>query len=233
VTLVLVLTRLAALVTEWRADVPVELGRDEARELAVRELADPAYDAEPPLPQRVVEWILDWIQELIGRTAGALGSGVGVALLVAVLMLVVAVVVLRMGPLAKRGSRSDPLFPAGQKTAAEYRAAADSAAARADWSTAVIERYRAVVAAFEERGVLDPRPGRTADEAAAEAGAVLTAVAGDLTAASRLFDGVRYGGRVATVADDGLMRRLDQAARAARPGSGVSPSISAVPTVPR
>ena len=27
------------------ADVPVELGREEARELARRELADPAYDA--------------------------------------------------------------------------------------------------------------------------------------------------------------------------------------------
>ena len=211
------------------ADVPVELGREEARELARRELADPAYDAEPPLLQQVVAWIIERIQELIDRTAGALSGSVG-----------------RADP--RRGARArrhpghpahgptraarDALrsaFPTERRTAAEYRAAADAAAARQDWSSAVIERYRAVVLGFEERGLLDPRPGRTADEAAAEGGAVLPELASGLRAGSILFDAVRYGGRTATAADDALMRRLDKDAIRARPGSADSGLASAVP----
>jgi len=211
------------------ADVPVELGREEARELARRELADPAYDAEPPLLQQVVAWIIERIQELIDRTAGALSGSVAGRILVVVLGLVVTLVILRMGPLARRGTRSDPLFPTERRTAAEYRAAADAAAARQDWSSAVIERYRAVVLGFEERGLLDPRPGRTADEAAAEGGAVLPELASGLRAGSILFDAVRYGGRTATAADDALMRRLDKDAIRARPGSADSGLASAVP----
>ena len=211
------------------ADVPVELGREEARELARRELADPAYDAEPPLLQQVVAWIIERIQELIDRTAGALSGSVAGRILVVVLGLVVTLVILRMGQLARRGTRSDPLFPTERRTAAEYRAAADAAAARQDWSSAVIERYRAVVLGFEERGLLDPRPGRTADEAAAEGGAVLPELASGLRARSILFDAVRYGGRTATAADDALMRRLDEDAIRARPGSADSGLASAVP----
>jgi len=211
------------------ADIPVELGREEARELARRELADPAYDAEPPLLQQVVAWIIERIQELIDRTAGALSGSVAGRILVVVLGLVVTLVILRMGPLARRGTRSDPLFPTERRTAAEYRAAADAAAARQDWSSAVIERYRAVVLGFEERGLLDPRPGRTADEAAAEGGAVLPELASGLQAGSILFDAVRYGGQTATAADDALMRRLDEDAIRARPGSADSGLASAVP----
>jgi Domain of unknown function (DUF4129) len=199
------------------ADVPIELGRDEARDLARSELADPIYDADPPLLQQVVEWIIDRLQDLISRTAGALSGSIVLRILLAVVAVIVGIVVLRMGPLARRGTRTEPLFPAGRRTAAEYRAAADTAAARRDWPTAVIERYRAVVVAFEERGLLDPRPGRTADEAAAEGGAVLPGLAADLLTASRLFDGIRYGGYDATADDDERLRRLDAEALAARP----------------
>jgi Domain of unknown function (DUF4129) len=211
------------------ADVPVELGRDEARELARRELADTAYDAEPPLLQQIVAWIIERIQELIGRTAGALIGSIAGRILVVVLGLVVTMVILRMGPLARRGTRSDPLLRTERRTAAEYRAAADAAAGRQDWSTAVIERYRAVVVGLEERGLLDPRPGRTADEAAAEGGAVLPGLVSGLRAGSILFDQVRYGGRTATAADDALMRRLDEDARQARPGPAEFGVALAVP----
>jgi hypothetical protein len=223
----------SAVLPRLRADVPVQLGRDEARELAARELAHPSYDAEPPLLQRVVEWIIGRLQELIDRTAGALDGAVGVAILLVVLALVVVVVLLRIGPLARRRTRSDPLFPTGRRTAAEYRAAADAAAAHGDWSTAVIERYRAVVATFEERGLLDPRPGRTADEAAADAGAVLPVLRADLLARAGLFDAVRYGGKQASTADDAQMRRLDQAAQEARPGPGGPPADALAPAVPQ
>lgn len=217
----------------WRAEVPVELGREEARELAERELAHPSYDAEPPLFQQLVEWLIDRIQDLIGRTAGALDGAVGGAVLLAVVALAVAVVARRMGPLARRGTRSEPIFPTGRRTAAQYRAGADAAAARGDWSTAVIERYRAVVAEFEERGLLDPRPGRTADEAADEAGAMLPALATELTSTSKLFDAVRYGGRTATPADDERLRRLDDDARDARPGPAGPATGPLAPALPQ
>ena len=57
---------------------------------------------------------------------------------------------------------------------------------------------RAIVRSLEERALLDPRPGRTADEAAAEAGRALPAHADRLRAAARDFDDVTYGGRTAT-----------------------------------
>jgi Domain of unknown function (DUF4129) len=215
------------------ADVPIELGRDEARDLARNELADPIYDAEPPLLQQVVEWIIDRLQDLISRTAGALSGSIGLRILLAVVAVIVGIVVLRMGPLARRGTRTEPLFPAGRRTAAEYRAAADTAAARRDWPTAVIERYRAVVVAFEERGLLDPRPGRTADEAATEGGAVLPGLAADLLTASRLFDGIRYGGYDATADDDERLRRLDAEALAARPERASAEADLPMLAVPR
>ncbi|MGC0410015.1 hypothetical protein RKD31_003258 [Streptomyces sp. SAI-163] len=54
---------------------------------------------------------------------------------------------------------------------------------------------RAVVRALEERALLDIRPGRTADEAATEAGHALPAHRDRLRAAARDFDDVTYGGR--------------------------------------
>jgi hypothetical protein len=57
---------------------------------------------------------------------------------------------------------------------------------------------RAIVRALEERALLDVRPGRTADEAAAEAGRSLPAHADRLRSAARDFDDVTYGGRRAT-----------------------------------
>ncbi|NEA03407.1 DUF4129 domain-containing protein, partial [Streptomyces sp. SID10116] len=72
-------------------------------------------------------------------------------------------------------------------------AASEAHAARAHWSQAVQERMRAVVRALEERALLDPRPGRTADEAAAEAGRTLPSHTDRLRAAARAFDDVTYG----------------------------------------
>jgi hypothetical protein len=217
--------------TRWSAGVPVDLGRDEARERARLELADPAYDAEPPLLQRMVEWVLEHISELFARTAGALSGPVGLAVLLGLLALVAVVVVRRTGPPARRAPTAGALFAARRRSAAEHRAEADAAAARRDWRAAVVERYRAVVAGLEERGVIDPRPGRTADEAAADAGAVLPVVATDLDAGARLFDAVHYGNRSANVDDDAVLRRLDDAVRTTRPTRSAAP-VGAGPAVP-
>ncbi|SCD29960.1 protein of unknown function [Streptomyces sp. di188] len=90
------------------------------------------------------------------------------------------------------------LFDDRPRSAAEHRAAAEAHATQGHWNQAVQERMRAVVRALEERALLDPRPGRTADEAAAEAGRALPSHSDRLRTAAHDFDDVTYGGRTAT-----------------------------------
>ena len=208
----------------WPAEVPVDLGRDEARERARLELADPVYNAEPPLLQRLVEWVLQLLGELFSSTAGVLSGPIGMAVLAGLLVLLVVLVLRRAGPLVRRAPTTGVLFSPGRRTADEYRRDADAAAARGDWRAAVVERYRAVIAGLEERGVLDRRPDRTADEAAADAGTALPSIDAPLAAGARLFDGVLYGDLSATADDDAALRRLDDDARATRPSRSPAPA---------
>jgi len=201
------------------ASVPVELGRDEAAQLARDELAKQVYrDAGPGLVERLVRWLLEQAGRLLDGAAGV--SPGGYAGLVVVLLLVAAAVVavrLKVGPLSRRATREEALFVGRTRTAAQHRAAADAHAAAGAWAEAVRERLRAVVRSLEERAVLDERPGRTADEAAAEAGRALPDCAAGLRAAAVLFDEVWYGGRPAGPASYAALRDLDAQVQAARP----------------
>ncbi|GGY07633.1 DUF4129 domain-containing protein, partial [Streptomyces anandii] len=76
---------------------------------------------------------------------------------------------------------------------------------------------RAIVRSLEERALLDVRPGRTADEAAAEAGRTLPAHSDRLHAAARDFDDVTYGGRRATEQSYHRTARLDRDLENTRP----------------
>jgi hypothetical protein len=196
---------------------PVELDRAEARDLAVRELADPRYDVEAPLLQRVLEWLLERFAELLARAAGALDSTVGVILLTFVVVLIALILIAYGSPARRAASGGDPVFGSGRRSARSHRAAADAAVDAERWAAAVVERFRAVVATLEERAVIDPQPGRTADEAARDAGVALPDLADQLRAAATLFDRVHYGGEQATAADHNRLHRLDDAVRTARP----------------
>lgn len=101
------------------------------------------------------------------------------------------------------------LFDDALRSAADHRTAADAHAAAGRWTEAVQERMRAVVRSLEERTLLDPRPGRTADEASAEAAASLPDHAEALRAAARAFDDVTYGGRPADADMYARLRTLD------------------------
>lgn len=109
------------------------------------------------------------------------------------------------------------LFDEGPRSAADHRTAADAHAAAGRWTEAVQERMRAVVRALEERTLLDPRPGRTADEAAAEAALSLPEHAAGLHAAARTFDDVTYGGRTADADTYARLRTLDLTLERAKP----------------
>jgi hypothetical protein len=73
------------------------------------------------------------------------------------------------------------------------------------------------VRGLEERGLLDERSGRTADEAAADGGTRLPALRAELAAAATVFDDVHYGGRPATEEHYRTLAALDERCRTERP----------------
>ena len=212
-------------------DVPVRLGRAGAQEAAREELARQIYrDAGPGLTERVLRWVVEQVTRLLDEVAGVSPGGyAGVAMLVVLLVAAAVAIRLRVGPLARAAARDAALFTGADVTAAEHRARADRHAAAAQWAEAVRERLRAVVRSLEERALLEPRPGRTADEAAAEGGVVLPSCAPDLRAAARRFDEIWYGERPATRNDDALLRHLDDLVGAARVARSDAPGPALVP----
>ncbi len=145
-------------------------------------------------------------------------------------MVVVAVLVVvrwRLGPVGRTGAAPGALFGSGTTvTAAEHRRRAEHAAAAGELAEAVRERLRAVVRDLEERGVLDPRPGRTADEVATAAGAALPSVAAGLRRGAGTFDEIWYGRRAATRADYDHLVTLDEDVAAARPMAAAAASAA-------
>lgn len=202
-----------------RADLPVVPDRDTAREWLAGELSKPEYAERESLLVRLINWLIERLTSIDWPSAPLSGPQVGlVVVLVVVVALLVAWLVagpVRLGRAARRSA--EVLDTEDTRTAAQLRAAADAAASAGDWRTAVVERFRAVVRGLEERVVIDPRPGRTAQEAAADAGARLPAQAAALRSGADLFDGVEYGDRVAGGDDDAALRALDAAVVAARP----------------
>ena len=122
----------------------------------------------------------------------------------------VALIVVRVGTLRRTARTNDqPIFGTSGTTAEDHRKAAAQFAADGLWAEAIRERLRAIARELEQRGVLDPRPGRTAAELSREAGAQLPGLADELRTATSIFDEVWYGSRTATAADEELLRRLD------------------------
>jgi hypothetical protein len=200
-------------------DVPITLGRDEAQRLARLELANPAYTGDDePWIQKILRWVLERIARLLDTVGGSSPLGwFGILGVIALVVLVVVVVRRRTGALT-RSPAPTALFTDADRTAADFRVEADRFAASGAWAEAVRARLRAVVRDVEERGLVDVRPGRTADEIARDAGRALPAVAADLRTAARLFDDVWYGGRTADSTSYDRLVAVDRAVASARPG---------------
>ncbi|MEC4019616.1 DUF4129 domain-containing protein [Streptomyces sp. H27-D2] len=212
-------TTTAHLIVRTGDEVPVTVPRVPAHEAAERELSESKYhESDPGLFQRALDWFWKRVGDLLGSAAGATPGGwVGLLVVALVVVLLVVAVRLRLGPLSRNPDVSGALFDAGPRSAAEHRAAADRHAADHRWTEAVQERMRAIVRSLEERALLDRSPGRTADEAAAEAGRTLPEHAGQLHAAARSFDDVTYGGRPAGERIHARLRDLDTDLRRSNP----------------
>jgi hypothetical protein len=199
---------------------PNPVGRDEARELARRELQNPIYHRdEPSLLDRVAQKVGEWFDRLLGYVDPGHGRGggwTGLVILLVLAVLVGAAIWWRLGTIRGRAGHA-PLLDDRPTTARDHRSAAERYAATGDWPNAIRERLRAIARDLEERAILEYRPGRTADELAAEAGAGLPDHADELAAGVQIFDDVWYGGRAGD--EDGYRRltELDERLRAARP----------------
>jgi uncharacterized protein DUF4129 len=199
--------------------VPVKPSREHARSLLNSERAKPEYHTDDPgLVQRALSWLWHELLDLLDRAAGATpGGATGVLVLAVVAVLAIVAIRVTVGPIARAGRMQQPLFTGRARSAAEHRRTADEHASAGQWADAVRERLRAIVRGLEERGLLDERLGRTADEAAAEAGALLPRSRDGLRRAAVVFDEVWYGGRVATPEHDELLRSVDDEVRSAQP----------------
>ena len=98
--------------------------------------------------------------------------------------------------------------------AALHRHLAEQAANSVDWQEAIRERFRAVIAVLDERGLLPERRDRTADEAARDAGLLLPEHAEALFASARAFDEVEYGEYAGTPEGYAVICAVDQAVSA-------------------
>jgi len=191
-------------------EVPIDLTREQARRLAELELADPAYRAaQPGLIQRAIEWIIEQVQQLVARVSEAAPGGWwGVLGLVVLVVVGILFARWRIGPVSSTASLRFTVDPT--TSAREFRTRAQLAASSGDWAVAVNERMRALVRGCQEHGLIDDRPGWTADEVAAAAGQRLPGSDEQVRAAARVFDDVRYGGRPATAAAYEAIARADE-----------------------
>ncbi|WP_329495223.1 DUF4129 domain-containing protein [Kitasatospora herbaricolor] len=204
---------------------PVTVPRDPARDAARQELLNPAYHRhDPSLLQRISDWFWEQISKALEGVGSATGGTTGLILFLVVALVIVAAVWWRLGAPARAARSATGLFDTqGPRTADQYRAEARTHAAAGRWTEAVRDQMRALVRSLEERTLLDPRPGRTADEAAAEAGRALPAHAAALTAAARTFDTIAYGDRTADQGAYQLLSDLDQALERTRPTLAPAP----------
>lgn len=197
-----------------RFDIPVDIGRDAARQLAERELLNPVYaEAKPPWWQRVSAWAWERLGDLFTYAWVGFSGLLVIIVLGALLALIAFVIVRRTGGVQRRRSTRREVFTDQSLTAADHRARAERAASSGDWGEAVRESFRAVVRQLEERGAIDPRPGRTADEAARDGGVVFGAQRVELSAAARLFDEVAYGDHPGTAPGYQQITALDRTLR--------------------
>lgn len=203
------------------------IGRDQAQRLAQEELRNSIYRKnQPSLLSRFVQRVSDWLQNVLGFHPGSnvghgkASTGTGWLAIVAILVIILLVILFiwwRAGRLRGNPNTREALLEERISRPDEHREAAEAFAAAGDWPNAVRERLRAIARDLEERVIVEPRPGRTADELGTEAAAALPEHASALAVAVRTFDDVSYGDRPGTAESYRQVADTDEAIRRARP----------------
>ena len=197
----------------------IDIDRDAAHQAAQSELNKPIY-GKGSAGQQITDWLNEQIYRLLQETASIPGGWITTTVLFILLAIAVAVAV----HVARRTMRTDrgddyPLFGAAQLTAAQHRAMADTAAAEGNWAAAIRHRLRAVARQLEETGVLEPAPGRTANELARDAGGALPHLSDELSHAATAFNDVTYGELPGTQPAYQMIADLDDRLRSRSPAT--------------
>jgi hypothetical protein len=195
----------------------IDIDRDAAHQVAQIELDKPIYSKGSATQQ-----FADWVNELLYRLLQKTSSIPGGWFTTTVLLILLAIAVLVAVQIARRTMRTNRggdyrLFETSPLTAAQHRATAETFAAQGDWTAAIRHRLRAVARQLEETGVLEPAPGRTANELARDAGAALPHLEGELSRAATAFNDVTYGEQPGSQAAYQMIAALDDHLRSRPP----------------
>lgn len=216
--------------TAMAADAAETPGRQDAQQRAARELGQGKYHEQPaPSASTASNSPTPTVASPspTPTQAPAHHSSTGTILLVILLIVVLGTALLlllrKMGKPRKDHKSGDkaPKHLAGSAAevpltgAALHRHNAERAAGYGDWQQAIRERFRAVIATLDERGLLPERRDRTADEAARDAGDLLPEHAAALRDAARAFDEVEYGEYLGAPEGYAVISAVDQAVTAA------------------
>jgi hypothetical protein len=211
----------------------IDIDRDAAHDAAQRELAKPIYPKES-LTDRIGEWLQEVLYRVIAKGSSIPGGWLTIAVL-AIVVLVVFVVAVRIARGTMRTNRGNDagLFGTRDLSAAEHRTTAESYAAQGNWSAAIRHRLRAVARHLEETGLLNPIPGRTANELARDAGELLPAFGDELRGAATVFNDVTYGEQPGTESEYRMVADLDEGLRRhATPAGSDTETDTDTPAIP-
>lgn len=214
-------------------DVPVDPDSDQARQWAIDELSKQPYQsAKPGILDSVWDAIVKFFNSLLEGLQNATGIDGGVLGIVLVIVVIVVIVViglivglvLLLRPRLLHREQPDAEVFESELTlsAAQHRTLAAKAADVRDFALAITETFRAIVRASEERGVIDPQAGRTADEVAGKLSAAFGSARQALMSSATLFNRVRYsvqssGRSSASESEFRAIRELDESLASLQP----------------
>ncbi|MFG6476133.1 DUF4129 domain-containing protein [Microbacterium sp. P06] len=176
---------------------PLSPDRDEAREWAERELADPRYAAaEPTLLDRIARAVSEFFENLFSaELPDTLGPAFAIIAAAVVAVLIVAGLLIWGRPrrvARSRDTATDLFGDADERTAAELRREAAAAASAGEWDEAIVLRFRALARGLAERTLVEVSAGTTVHGFARAAARAFPADGARMDAAAAAFDDVRY-----------------------------------------
>ncbi|PPF45879.1 hypothetical protein C5B85_04215 [Pseudoclavibacter sp. AY1F1] len=207
------------------AEPPLDIDEDSARELLQRELSKSEYtQASPTWLDIWIEDFWNWVNDILQPIEGVPGGFSPIALIIGAIVVLGVIALLVGRPIlvqrARRSTTIPPdLFDGDNRSAQELRASAAAAAAREDFETAVIEQFRALARAVNNRTVIALSPGMTATTVADATIAAFPAHAHGLHRAASSFNAARYLGLGASEDDWQHLRSLDSALEATKPSA--------------
>ena len=201
----------------------IDIDRDTAHQAAQHELDKPIYP-KGSVTQRIHEWVHELLYRLLQHGSSIPGGWFTVSVLITLLVVAIAVAIrIAQRTIRTRQVGDYQVFDTGQLTAAEHRAIAERCAAEGDWTAAIRHRLRAVARGLEESGMLDPSPGRTANELADAAAERIPRLGAELSQSATAFNDVTYGERPGTPTSYQLIADLDDHLRFHSPTGSSGP----------